>query len=144
VTIYRIVASISISNFLTHTSNVSKVEEDMGKRLFLILAAGALLLLQFGDCMSAMAQDHQDMKCCGSMPCTPANHGQDCCKNMASPQAPGVLPAKQVSLHGPVVAAIEYPLTLEIVRATPSRFLAVSAPQHSSPDLYTLNASLLI
>ena len=114
------------------------------KRLFLILAAGALLFLQFGDCMSAMAQDPQAMKCCGSMPCAPANHGHDCCKSMVAPQAPGVLPARQVSLHGPVVAVVEYPLTLEIVRAAPSRSAAVSAPQHSPPDLYTLNASLLI
>jgi hypothetical protein len=114
------------------------------KRLFLILAAGSLLFLQFGDCMSAMAQDPEAMKCCGSMPCAPANHGQDCCKNMASPQTPGVLPTKQISLHGPIVATIDYPLTLEIVRATPSRFVAINAPQHSPPDLYLLNASLLI
>jgi len=116
----------------------------MCKRLLLTLATGALLLLQFGDCMSAMAQDPQAMKCCGSMPCAPANHGQDCCKNMVAPQVASVLPAKQIPLHGPVVAVIEYPLTLEIVRANPSRFVAVNAPQHSPPDLYTLNASLLI
>ena len=116
----------------------------MCKRLLLTLATGALLLLQFGDCMSAMAQDPQAMKCCGSMPCAPANHGQDCCKNMVAPQVASVLPAKQIPLHGPVVAVIEYPLTLEIVRAAPSRSAAVSAPQHSPPDLYTLNASLLI
>ena len=116
----------------------------MRKRLLFVLAAGALLILQFGDCMSPMAQDRQAMKCCGSMPCAPANHGQDCCKNMVAPQASSVLPAKQVSLHGPVVAVVEYPPTLEIVRATPSRFVAVSTPQHSPPDLYTLNASLLI
>ena len=30
----------------------------IGKRLFLVLAAGALLLLQFADCMSAMTPDH--------------------------------------------------------------------------------------
>jgi hypothetical protein len=114
------------------------------KRLLFVLAAGALLLLQFGDCMSAMAQDPQAMKCCGSMPCAPANHRQDCCKNMVAPQGASVVPAKQVSLHGPVVATIRYPLKLELVRATPSRFVAVSAPQHSPPDLYTLNASLLI
>jgi len=116
----------------------------MLKRLFLVLAAAALLFPQFGDCMSAMAQGPQAMKCCGSMPCAPASHGHDCCKNMVAPQVANVLPAKQVALHGPVVAAVEYPLTLEIVRATPSRFVAVSAPQHSPPDLYTLNASLLI
>jgi hypothetical protein len=94
--------------------------------------------------MSAMAQEPQAMKCCGSMPCAPSNHGQDCCKNMVAPQVASVLPAKQVSLDGPVIAVIDYPLTFEIVRATPSRFVAVSAPQHSPPDLYTLNASLLI
>jgi hypothetical protein len=116
----------------------------MYKRLFVILAAGALLFLQLGDCMSAMAQDPQAMKCCGSMPCAPTNHRQDCCKNMAAPQVASVLPAKRVSLHAPVVAAVKYPLKREIVRATPSRFVAVSAPQHSPPDLYTLNASLLI
>lgn len=116
----------------------------MCKRLFLILAGGAVLLLPFGDCVSAMAQDPQAMKCCGSMPCAPANHGPDCCKNMVAPQAAGVLPAKQGSLHGPVVAVVKYPLKLEIVRATPSRFVAVIASQHSPPDLYTLNASLLI
>jgi len=65
----------------------------MCKRLLLTLATGALLLLQFGDCMSAMAQDPQAMKCCGSMPCAPANHGQDCCKNMVAPQVASVLPA---------------------------------------------------
>jgi hypothetical protein len=114
------------------------------KRLLFVLAAGALLLLQFGDCMSAIAQGPQAMKCCGSMPCAPVNHGQDCCKNMVAPQVASVLRAKQISLHGPVVAVVEYPLTLEIIRATRSRFIAVSAPQHSPPDLYTLNASLLI
>jgi hypothetical protein len=112
------------------------------KRIFLAMLAAALLFLQFGDCMSAMAQDPQAMKCCGSMPCAPTNHGQDCCKNMVAPQAPSVLPAKQVSLQGPVVAVAKCSLKLE--SAIPSRLVAVSAPQHSPPDLYTLNASLLI
>src|SRR5580700_6914263 len=100
----------------------------MLKRLFLIFTAGAILFLQFGDCMSAMAQDPHAMKCCGSMPCAPANHGMDCCKNMVAPQVASVLPAKQVSLHSPVVAVIDYPQTLGMVRATPSRFVAVRAP----------------
>lgn len=110
----------------------------MLRRLFLIVAAGALLFLQFGDCMSAMAQYPKAMKCCGSMPCNPANHGQDCCKNMVPPQVASLLPARQVPLHSPVVAVIEYPLTLEIVRSTPSRFVAVNAPQHSPSDSHSL------
>ncbi len=116
----------------------------MCKRLLLILAAGALLFLQFGDCMSAAAQNPQDMKCCASVPCAPANHGQDCCKNMAAPQRPSMLPAKNISLRGPVVAAVEYPLTFEIARSSPAPYVKVSAQQHSPPDLYTLHASLLI
>src|ERR1700693_2185105 len=51
----------------------------IGKRLFLVLAAGALLLLQFADCMSAMTPDQESMHCCGSMPCTPAQQKHDCC-----------------------------------------------------------------
>jgi hypothetical protein len=55
-----------------------------------------------------------------------------------------MLPAEHVSLHGPMVAAVEYPLNLEIVRSTSGPFVIVNAPQHSPPDLYTLNVSLLI
>src|SRR5580658_8128776 len=89
------------------------------KRLSLVLAAGALLLLQFGDCASAVQLDQQTMRCCGSMPCTPANHGQGCCKNMTSAQAPSMLAAKHASLRAPVVVTIEYPRILEIVCPTP-------------------------
>jgi hypothetical protein len=116
----------------------------MRKRLLFILAASALLLLQFGDCMSAMAQDQQAMKCCASIACTPANHSQDCCKKMASAQTPDMLRTDYVSLHGPMAATLEYPLALEIVRSTPAPAVTVRAQQHSPPDLYMLNASLLI
>ncbi len=84
------------------------------------------------------------MTCCGSMPCTPANHGQGCCKKMASPQTPNMLPAKHVLLRGPTVATLRYPRTFELVGSTPAPLAIVSAQQHSPPDLYTLNASLLI
>jgi hypothetical protein len=116
----------------------------MCKQLLLILAAGAVLLLQFGDCMSAGAQYRETMKCCGSMPCTPANHGRDCCDKMVSLQRPEMLRVESVSLHGPTVATVEYPLIRKFVLATPALSVTVSAQQHSPPDLYTLNASLLI
>jgi hypothetical protein len=116
----------------------------MCKRLLFILATGALLLLQFGDCTSAMALDQQGMQCCRSMPCTPAHHSSRCCKDMTSAQTPNMLPAEHVSLRGPMVAAVEYPLVLEIVRSTTSPSVIVDAQQHSPPDLYTLNVSLLI
>src|ERR1700734_56187 len=91
----------------------------MCRRLLFFVAAGALLLLQFGDCTSAMPLDQQTMRCCGSMPCTPANHGQGCCKNMISAQAPSLLAAKHTSLRAPVVAAMEYPRMLDIFHPTP-------------------------
>jgi hypothetical protein len=43
-----------------------------------------------------------------------------------------------------MVAAVEYPLVFEIGRATFAPSVAVNAQQHSPPDLYTLNVSLLI
>jgi hypothetical protein len=73
----------------------------MGKRLFVVLAAVALLGLQFADCMSAMTQDQQSMQCCGSMPCDPSNQSHDCCKSMVSSQSPSVLPVAHVTLHPP-------------------------------------------
>src|SRR5260370_33232484 len=91
----------------------------VGKRLFLVLAAGALLFLQFADCMSAMMQDQQSMKCCGSMPCTPANQSHDCCKAMVSAQAPNMLPSARVSLNAPAAVSIETNPNPSIVGAHP-------------------------
>jgi len=115
----------------------------MGKRLILVLAVGGLLLLPFADCMSSMRQDQQTMKCCASMHCMPSNQSQDCCKATASAQPSDMLPAKYVSLHGPTFA-VKFARTLEIVGSNPAPALAVNAPQHSPPELYTLHASLLI
>ena len=116
----------------------------MGRRLFLVFAAGALLLLQVGDCMSALALDQQSMQCCRSMPCTPANHSHGCCKNMVSAQTPNMLPAAHVSLHAPTVATVEYPSLLKVVRPTLAPPVMVEAQEHSPPELYTLHAALLI
>ena len=116
----------------------------MGKKLIFVLAAGALLFLQFGDCASAIAPDQQSMKCCASMPCTPANHSHGCCKNMTSSKAPSMLPAQHASLHAPIAATVEYPQILEIARWTPAPSVMIEAQQHSPPELYTLHASLLI
>src|SRR5438034_11727723 len=73
------------------------------RTVFLVLAVVAVLMLQFGDCMSPLTQDQQSMKCCGSMPCDPSNQSHDCCKGMVSSQPPSVLPAPHVTLHAPVM-----------------------------------------
>ena len=116
----------------------------VAKRLFLVLAVGALVLLQFTDCMAAMTPDQQSMKCCGSMQCTRANQSHDCCKRMASEQSPNMLPAGHVSLHPPAVVLVESLVSFEIARVPSLPSGAVEAPQHSPPELYTLHASLLI
>ena len=116
----------------------------MSKRLFLFLAVPVLLLLPFADCMSAVGQDQQTMKCCASMPCGPSNQSQDCCKKMAGAHPSNMLPVKYVSLHGPSVAAVEYEPMLEIVGSSTVPPVTIEAQQHSPPELYTLHASLLI
>ena len=116
----------------------------MRNRLFIVVALVALLGLQFADCMSAMTQDPQSMKCCGSMPCDPSNQSHDCCKGMVSSQSPSVLPVAHVTLHAPVMVVTD---VLASPQATPSAeisHLDFEAPQHSPPELYTLHSSLLI
>lgn len=116
----------------------------IGKSLFFVLAASALLSLQFADCMSAMTPDQESVQCCGSMPCTPANYSHDCCKAMVSGQSPNMLPTARVSLNAPAIALVEPLASAQVARLVSSQLSAVEAPQHSPPELYTLHASLLI
>src|SRR5437667_2159111 len=116
----------------------------IGKRLFVVLAVVVLLGLQFADCMSAMTQDQQSMKCCGSMPCDPSNQSHDCCKGMVSPQSASLLPAPHVTLHAPLMVigdSLPSPLVQNLSETPHPDF---AAPQHSPPELYTLHSSFLI
>ena len=116
----------------------------MRKRLLIVVAMVALLGLQFADCMSAMTQDQQSMKCCGSMPCDPSNQSHDCCKRMVSTQSPSVLPAAHVSLHAPVMVATDILASPQAITYPVASRLDLEAPTHSPPELYTLHSSLLI
>src|SRR5438876_6996698 len=116
----------------------------MGKRLFVVLAAVALLGLQFADCMSAMTQDQESMRCCGSMPCDPSNQTHDCCKSMASSQSPSVLPVAHVTLHPPVMDVADILPTPQVLKLSEAPLTEFAAPQHSPPELYTLHSSFLI
>jgi len=116
----------------------------MRKRLLIVVALVALLGLQFADCMSAMTQDQQSMKCCGSMPCDPSNQSHDCCKRMVSTQSPSVLPAAHVSLHAPVMVATDILASPQAITYPVASRLDLEAPTHSPPELYTLHSSLLI
>jgi hypothetical protein len=116
----------------------------MGKRLFVVLAAVAFLGLQFADCMSAMTQDQQSMKCCGSMPCDPSNQSHDCCKGMVSAQSPNVLPVSHVTFHAPVMVVSDILAWPQVMTNPEVSRLDFDAPTHSPPELYTLHSSLLI
>src|SRR5260370_23120544 len=116
----------------------------MGKRLFVVLAVGALLDLQLVDCMSAMTQDQQSMKCCGSMPCDPSNQSHDCCKGMVSSQSPTVLPVAHVTLYAPVPVVTDILASPQAMPHPEASRFQFEAPRHSLPELYTLHASLLI
>jgi hypothetical protein len=107
----------------------------------LVAAASFLLLMQFADCM-AMSADQQTMKCCRTMPCSPANHSHDCCKKMVT-QTPSVLPIAHVPLSAPIAIAIEALPIAEMSGPTAIFWPTIAPPQHS-PPLYTLYASLLI
>jgi hypothetical protein len=114
------------------------------KITFVALAAIAVLLLQFADCMSAMTQDERSMQCCGSMPCDPSNQSHHCCKSMVSSQSPGVLPAVHVSLHEPVLFVADVLPSPQVPQFSEATSAALPAPQHSPPELYARHSSFLI
>ena len=116
----------------------------MRKRLLVVVALAALLGLQFADCMSAMTQDQQSMKCCGSMPCDPSNQSHDCCKGMVSAQSPNVLPVSHVTLHAPVMVTADILASPQAMTYPEVSRLDFEAPAHSPPELYALHSSLLI
>jgi hypothetical protein len=116
----------------------------MGKRLIVVLAVVTLLSLQFADCTSAMTQDQESMKCCGSMPCDPSNQSHDCCKSMVSAQSANVLPASHVTLQAPVMVVTDILVSPQVVTSPEASRLDFEAPTHSPPELYTLHSSLLI
>jgi hypothetical protein len=114
------------------------------KRLFLLLAVGAMLLLQAADCASAMAPDQQSMKCCGSMPCSPTNKTHGCCKTMSSVPTPSVIVKARVSVNAPPVVATRYTSMIEFVRRASAPPATLEEQEYSPPELYTLHAALLI
>jgi hypothetical protein len=108
-----------------------------------VVTLSVLLLMQFAECQS-MSADQQAMKCCRTMPCHPANHKHDCCKNMVSPQILSILPSPHVPLSIPVVVPAGPLPETEIAQSPEIFWPKIDAPQHAPPDLYIIYASLLI
>lgn len=105
---------------------------------------GAVLLLQFADCMAAFSQDQQAMQCCGTSACTPANQSHGCCKTMNSTEIPRMLVKARVSLDVPTVMVVEHAAALDTAMVTPLISPAFELQLYSPPELYTLHSSLLI
>jgi hypothetical protein len=55
-----------------------------------------------------------------------------------------MLPTAHVSLNPPAVVLVKSLVSFEIDRVASLPSVAIDAPQHSPPELYTLHASLLI
>jgi hypothetical protein len=117
----------------------------MSKKLFLILVVGAVLLLQFADCMAAFSKDQQAKQCCGTSACTPANQSHGCCKTMTSTETPRMLVKARVSpLYVPAVAVFEHSPMLATAVFTPLISSSIEPQRYAPPELYTLHGSLLI
>ncbi len=70
-----------------------------------LLFVALLLLGNSLDCFSASEMDQQTMKCCGSMPCSPAMRSHECCKTMVTQGHPAyLLPPASPSLSVPMIA----------------------------------------
>jgi hypothetical protein len=128
---------------LTLQFDASNLMEMIGKKIFLMAVVGALLLLQFADCMSAFSQDQKAMECCGTSACTPANQSHGCCKAMTSTEMPSMVVTARASLV-PVVAVVEREPVLEAAMFTLQSSPSFEPQQYDPPELYTLHSSLLI
>ena len=108
-----------------------------------LVAVSIALVMQLSECQ-AMSADLQAMKCCRTMPCHPSNNKHDCCKNMVTAQTASVLPSPHVPLSIPL-AVPTGPLPVAEIACAPEIFWPkIDAPQHAPPELYIVNASLLI
>jgi hypothetical protein len=114
------------------------------RRLFFVLALGAVLLLLFADCMPVATAGEQAAQCCASTHCSPATKMESCCKTPLSAHAPSVMVKARVSMATPIPEIDGRVSSLLIARYKPERPVDADIPLFSPPDLYTLHASFLI
>jgi hypothetical protein len=114
------------------------------RRLFFVLAAGAVLLLLFADCMPVATPGEQTAQCCASTHCSPATKMESCCKTPLTAHAPSVMVKARVSMAVPIPEIARRVSSLQIARYKPGRRVVADIPLFSPPDLYTLHASFLI
>ena len=114
------------------------------RRLFFVLAAGAVLLLLFADCMPLATPGEQAAQCCASTHCSPATKMESCCKTPLTAHAPSVMVKTRVSMAAPIPNISGRVSSLQIPRYKPGRPVVANIPLFSPPDLYTLHSSFLI
>jgi len=115
-----------------------------GPRILVVAIAGALLLPAFADCLTPAAQDTQAMRCCAQLSCAPSHQKQACYSTTAAASGSQSAPETRTSLVAPSVMADVYRPAEELILAAFALTGVADAPQHSPPDLYTLNLALLI
>ena len=114
------------------------------RRLYFVLATGAVLLLLFADCMPVATPGEPAAQCCASTHCSPATKMESCCKTPLSAHAPSVMVMARVSMAAPIPEITRRVSSLQIARHKPERPVVTDIPLFSPPDLYTLHASFLI
>jgi hypothetical protein len=114
------------------------------RRLFFVLAAGAVPLLLFADCMPMATPGEQAAQCCAAMHCSPATKMESCCKTPLTAHAPSVMVKARVSMAAPIPKIAGRVSSLQIAHYNPQRPVVAAIQLFSPPDLYTLYASFLI
>jgi hypothetical protein len=114
------------------------------RRLFFVLAAGAVLMHLFEDCMPVATPGEQASQCCASMRCSPATKMESCCKTPLSAHAPSAMVKARVSMAAPIPKITGRVPSLQIARSKLEHPLVADIPLFSPPDLYTLHSSFLI
>jgi hypothetical protein len=114
------------------------------KGIFIGLAAGVVLFLQFSDCMALAAQQPKMMECCVQMKCPVAHMKADCCKAVVSAATPAALITGKAFVHAPALAAVLIALTPIPTQHRSVLPVVVLAQRRPPPDLYTLHHSFLI
>ena len=122
---------------MTLLSTQYLIDSPMGfvRPILVVLLAVALAAYGF-DCL-AMTTPEQAMQCCNSMPCSPqGHHNQDCCKTMATLQAPFV---QTQSGHGISLAQVSV-ASARVATDTASTDVSISnlaADGNAPPLLYS-------
>lgn len=118
-----------------------------GLKSILLLALAAVLLGDAADCSANSAQRADDMDCCQSMPCTPANQGHDCCKNMVRQREPylvSIAPSNAQALAAVAVAPVLEPDSMAALAVAESQNPTDVVADFSPPPIHPLLCTFLI